>query len=119
MLPEEKTRPGSMARLGKTRPEPNSKGVEGYKLLIPNPSAIITCPLLSSYLVAVVAMADATMEGVHEGLCCFISAAIPATCGVAMLVPDNSAKFNPRSRQIQVKSCLLEIQAITPKEKEY
>lgn len=83
-----------MAQLGVTRPEPNSKGVEGYKLPILNPSAIITCPWLS-YLVAVVAIADDIMDGVHEGLYCFISAAIPAICGVAMLVPETSAKLSP------------------------
>ncbi len=75
VLPEDKTRPGSMAWLGLTRPAPKSKGVEGYNLS--DPSAIISSPLLS-YLLAVVEIADAIIDGVHKGLYCLMSAAIPA-----------------------------------------
>lgn len=67
-----------MALLGLRRPEPKSKGVDGYKLPIVDPSALISSPLLS-YLLAVVAIADVIMDGVHEGLYCLRSAAVPAT----------------------------------------
>jgi hypothetical protein len=76
-LPEKNTRPGSMARVELTRPAPKSKGVEGDKLPILFPSAIISSPLLS-YLVAVVEIADAIIDGVQRGLHCLMSAAIPA-----------------------------------------
>jgi len=74
-LPEDKTRPGSNARVGLTWPAPKSKGVEGYKLS--DPSAIICSPLMS-YLLAVVEIAEAIIDGVHKGLYCLMSAAIPA-----------------------------------------
>lgn len=55
----------------------------------------MSSPLIS-YLVAVVEIADAISDGVHKGLCCLMSAAIPAIWGVAILVPDSSAKSYPK-----------------------
>lgn len=76
-------------------PAPKSKWAAGYKLAISYPSAIIGSPRLSK-MVAVVDIAEALIDSVHEGLYCLISAAIPATWGVAMLVPDNRAKLYPK-----------------------
>nr|GLL28747.1 GDP-fucose protein O-fucosyltransferase [Ipomoea trifida] len=49
-----------------------------------------------SCVVAVVDKADAIMDGVHDGFCCLMSAATPATCGVAMLVPEIRANSGKR-----------------------
>lgn len=48
-----------------------------------------------SWVLAVVDIAEAIIDGVHDGLYCFIIAATPAICGVAMLVPDMRAKLCP------------------------
>ena len=39
--------------------------------------------------------ADFTCSGVQPGCCCSSSAAAPATCGVAMLVPSKTANVEP------------------------
>lgn len=66
-----------MARVGLMWPEPISKGVEVVRLKSEF-SDIIASPRLSC-LVAVVDIAEPIMEGVHVGLHCLMSAAIPAT----------------------------------------
>jgi hypothetical protein len=44
---------------------------------------------------AVVIRADFIAEGLHFGFFCFISAAMPAICGAAMLVPETIANPSP------------------------
>jgi hypothetical protein len=48
-----------------------------------------------SNVLAVVIKADFIAEGLHFGFFCFISAAMPAICGAAMLVPETIANPSP------------------------
>ena len=96
-LPESKTKPGFSAPLAFTKPLPMSKGVAGdwfWSGEAYDRWAIIGPPLLS-YREAVVERADPIAAGLKLGNFCLISAARPATCGAAMLVPDINAKFSP------------------------
>lgn len=48
-----------------------------------------------SCLTAIVDKEEATMDRVHQGWTCLMSAATPATCGAAMLIPESRAKLLP------------------------
>lgn len=92
-----RTRPGSRAAFGLTAPLPQSNGVARESVIISD--AVYCCALrgwlpLSSVL-AVVIRADFIAEGLHFGFFCFISAAMPAICGAAMLVPETIANPSP------------------------
>ena len=81
--------PESMESVWLTIPEPESSGVPSKSFPI---STMFRC-LLSS-IVAVVINTERTIAGV-QSLCCFlISAAMPATCGYAIDVPDMMLKGN-------------------------
>src|SRR3954447_23899344 len=79
--PESYTRPGSKAGAGSTWPAPKSNGVAL------TPFRWIGPPELSVWL-AVVIIADLTAETDQVGCADRKSAAMPATCGLDIDVPD-------------------------------
>ena len=55
---------------------------------------------VQTFSVAVVISADLICAGVQLGWSCLSSAAEPATCGVAMLVPETCAEAGERAREV-------------------
>lgn len=74
------TRPGSAAFLTDGRPLPCLSGLD-----------------VDSVSVAVVRNADAVAPGGHDGCSAFRIAAIPATCGAAIEVPEKASNDRPAS----------------------
>src|SRR4029453_10833097 len=76
------TRPRFPACAGSMRPPPRAR----------TPALVVRAVVENTSSVAVVISADLTIAGVHHGWSCSRSAAAPATCGVAMLVPETEPK---------------------------
>src|SRR5215467_15039943 len=82
------------------RPPPRSIGFGSGVLLELDPTGLF----------AVFSNADFTCNGVHVGCSCLMSAAEPATCGVAMLVPWKKAKQGGEAQDV----LSIELYTLTP-----